>query len=52
MWKIILGFIVIAGAGMYVLMKSGGNIDLGGEKGGIETHAPAAPASGASEAKH
>jgi hypothetical protein len=46
MIKIIIGFIVIAGAALY-LMSKGGDIDMGGEKHGIETH-EAAPATGAS----
>ena len=52
MWKLILGFVLIAGAGMYVLMRSGGNIDLGGEKGGIENHAPAPAGAASGAAKH
>ncbi len=49
MIKLIIGFIVIAGAALY-LMSKGGDIDMGGEKHGIETDhpvatAPAAPAS-------
>lgn len=52
MWKLILGFIVFAAAAMYMLSK-GGDIDMGGEKHGVESHdsssahgasAPAAPA--------
>jgi len=45
MWKLIVGFIVFAGLGMYVLFK-GGDIDMSGEKHGAETEhaAPAAPA--------
>lgn len=54
MIKIIIGFIVIAGAALY-LMSKGGNIDMGGEKHGIEVdHPPAAasaPAAPASTAK-
>ncbi len=46
MIKLIIGFIVIAGAALY-LMSKGGDIDMGGEKHGIETHDPA-PAAGAS----
>jgi hypothetical protein len=46
MWKLILGFIVFAGLALFILSKSGGNIDMGGEKHGTETAAPAA--SGAS----
>lgn len=48
MIKLILGFIAIAAAALYVLSK-GGDIDMGGEKHGIETHAPAG---GASAPKH
>jgi hypothetical protein len=55
MIKLIIGFIVIAGAALY-LMSKGGDIDMGGEKHGIETHetspksaasAPAMPVSAA-----
>ena len=46
MWKIILGFVAFAAIAMYVLVKAGGDIDLGGEKHGVETtHTePAKPA--------
>ena len=46
MWKLILGFVVFAAIAMYVLVKAGGDIDLGGEKHGVETtHTePAKPA--------
>ena len=46
MWKIALGFIVFAGLALFVLTKSGGDIDMGGEKHGAEaTHVePAKPA--------
>ncbi len=43
MWKIALGFIAFAAVVLYVLSKSGGDIDLSGEKHGIEVP-PAAPA--------
>ena len=45
MWKIAVGFVVFAGIGFYVLLK-GGDIDLGGEKHGVDaSHAePAKPA--------
>lgn len=51
MWKILVAFVVFAGAAMFVLTKSGGDIDMGGEKHGIETsdHAPDAAASAASK---
>jgi len=44
MWKIILAFVAFMALGLFVLMKSGGNIDMGGEKHGVETHSPAASA--------
>jgi hypothetical protein len=51
MWKIVVGFIVFAGIALFVLSK-GGDIDMSGEKHGIETSPAAAPAaSGASAAK-
>jgi hypothetical protein len=34
MWKIVLGFIVIAGLALFLLNK-GGDIDMGGEKHGV-----------------
>lgn len=33
MWKIVVGFIVIAGLALFLLSK-GGDIDMGGEKHG------------------
>ena len=43
MWKIALGFIVFAGLALFVLLKSGGDIDMGGEKHGAEaTHVESA----------
>ena len=56
MWKIIVGFAVFAGLGLYVL-STGGDIDMGGEKHGADamhTETPAAapaPAVAASQAK-
>ena len=51
MIKLILGFAVIAGLAFYLLTK-GGDIDMGGEKHGADTHeaAPkaAAPAAATS----
>ena len=38
MWKLIVGFIVIAGLALYLLTK-GGDIDMSGEKhGSVKTH--------------
>lgn len=58
MWKIALGFIVFAGLSLFVIMKGGDKLDMGGEQHGAEAaHAPApavtasaaAPAPAASE---
>ncbi|MGM9426637.1 hypothetical protein [Hydrogenophaga sp. MI9] len=39
MIKILIGFIVFAALALFMLMKSGGDIDMGGEKHGSEaTH--------------
>ena len=52
MWKIAVGFALFAALALYILSK-GGDIDMGGEKHGVESHdsssahgasAPAAPA--------
>jgi hypothetical protein len=40
MWKLIVGFAVIAGLAFYVLSK-GVDIDLGGEKHDTGSHTPA-----------
>jgi hypothetical protein len=39
MWKLIVGFIIFAGIALFVLMRAGGDIDMGGEKHGMD-HAP------------
>ncbi|MEI8305008.1 MAG: hypothetical protein WCG13_17115 [Burkholderiales bacterium] len=36
MWKIIVGFVVIAGLAMLLLMKGGGDVDMTGEKHSVE----------------
>ena len=51
MWKIVVGFIVFAAVAMFVVIKGGDSLDMGGEKHGVETHAPAPAASAASAAK-
>jgi hypothetical protein len=45
MWKIAVGFVVFAALAMFVIMKGGDSLDMGGEKHGTEAHPPAAPAS-------
>ncbi|EGK70545.1 hypothetical protein METUNv1_03452 [Methyloversatilis universalis FAM5] len=47
MWKIVVGFIAFAALALFILSQ-GGDIDMSGEKHGVESHseqaAPAAPA--------
>lgn len=51
MWKLIVGFVAFAALALYVLTK-GGDIDLTGEKHGVDTHeAPKADAPKADAAK-
>ncbi len=46
MWKIIIGFIVFAALALFVIIKGGDQLDMGGEKHGAEAvHAPEAAAS-------
>ncbi|MGY8523959.1 hypothetical protein [Paracidovorax citrulli] len=45
MVKILIAFIVIAGAALFLLMKGGGEVSMTGEQHGVETHtAPASQA--------
>jgi hypothetical protein len=48
MWKILVGFVAFAALALYLLTKSGGNLDLGGEKHDVSAGAEHAPASAAS----
>lgn len=51
MWKLLVAFIAFAAIAIFVLMKSGGDIDMGGEKHGIEaTHTEEAATPAASAA--
>ena len=52
MWKLALGFVVFAIAALFVLKKAGGDIDMSGEKHGVDSShaAPAAPAASAAPA--
>ena len=46
MWKIIIGFIVFAALALFVIIKGGDQLDMGGEKHGADAvYAPEAPAS-------
>lgn len=49
MIKIFLGFLVFAALALFILSR-GGDIDMSGEKHGVESHEPAAPASAAAPA--
>lgn len=43
MWKILLAFVVFAALALFILKKSGADIDMGGEKHGDDAlHAPTA----------
>ena len=56
MWKILVGFVLFAALALFVLVKSGGDVDLGGEKHDVSppsaapAAAPAAPTAAASAA--
>lgn len=49
MIKIFIGFLVFAALALFILSK-GGDIDMSGEKHGVESHEPAAPASASAPA--
>jgi hypothetical protein len=53
MWKIAVGFIIFAALALFILQKSGGDIDLGGEKHDVSAgaHAPAASSAAAAASK-
>jgi hypothetical protein len=44
MWKIAIAFVAFAALSLFVIMKGGDHLDMGGEKHGTETAHPA-PAS-------
>ena len=49
MWKLAVGFVIFAAVSLFVLKKYGGDVDMSGEKHGIDVgHAASAPASAAS----
>ncbi|MDC8787083.1 hypothetical protein [Roseateles koreensis] len=50
MWKLFVGFILFAALALFILSKSGGSIDMGGEKHDVAAQHTDAPASAASEA--
>jgi hypothetical protein len=50
MWKLIAAFIAFAALALFILKKAGGDIDLTGEKHGVDYHAPADAAASAAPA--
>jgi hypothetical protein len=55
MWKVLVGFILFAAAALFLLSRSGGDLDLGGEKHSVEAPhqtAPAPASASASAASH
>lgn len=50
MWKVLVGFAIFAGLAMYILTKSGADVDMGGEKHEVVPAGAAMPA--ASAASH
>jgi hypothetical protein len=47
MWKLLLAFAVFAALAIFLLMKSGGSVDMSGEKHDVSAPAAEAPASAA-----
>ncbi|MPM93772.1 hypothetical protein SDC9_140914 [bioreactor metagenome] len=46
MWKLVVGFVVFAAVALFVIFKAGDQVDMSGEKHGVETtHAPEPAAS-------
>lgn len=50
MWKILVGFAVFAALALFVLMKSGGNVDMSGEQHGVPGAAHPEPAASSASA--
>ena len=58
MWKMLVGFVIFAGIAIFVMMKTGADVDMGGEKHGMDathteeshTDSASAPASSAAPA--
>ena len=50
MWKLVVGFIAFAALALFILMKSGGDIDMSGEKHDVGAGHADTPASAASVA--
>ena len=50
MWKLAVAFAVFAAVALYVISQAGDKVDMGGEKHGTESSAPAGSHSGAASA--
>ncbi len=53
MWKLLVGFALFAALAIFILMKSGGSIDMSGEKHDVaapHTESASAPAAAAASA--
>jgi hypothetical protein len=48
MWKIAVGFAIFAAVVLFVLMRTGADVDMGGETHGAEATTAPAPASSGS----
>jgi hypothetical protein len=40
MWKLAIAFVLFAALALFVMKKFGADVDMSGEKHGIEVHAP------------
>ncbi len=50
MWKLIVGFVAFAAIAMFVIAKGGANVDMSGEKHGVDAlHVPEPAASAAAK---
>jgi hypothetical protein len=47
MWKLAIGFVVVAALSLFVIFQAGDKVDMGGEMHGADALAPAGAASGA-----
>jgi hypothetical protein len=47
MWKLLVAFVIFAAVALFMLKKTGGNVDMGGEKHEVSTPAAATAASAA-----
>ena len=45
MIKIFIGFVVFAALALFIMARSGADVDMGGEQHGIASHEPASAAS-------